>query len=145
MNKLMKYFLIFHTIVILAAGVGMWIVVKLFFPEMMVNGYFVIPLFFSLMGVIFILRFRRTPLENSVHLVNLYMIMRVIKIFTSFGVILLYWFIHQPGIRNFAALFVIFYLISLIWETYIYLRMEKYLKNMKEQNKLPSDHERIDL
>lgn len=145
MNKLMKYFLIFHTIVILAAGVGMWIVVKLFFPEMMVNGYFVIPLFFYLMGVIFILHFRRTPLENSVHLVNLYMIMRVIKIFTSFGVILLYWFIHQPGIRNFAALFVIFYLISLIWETYIYLRMEKYLKNMKEQNKLPSDHERIDL
>ncbi|MDD4696015.1 MAG: hypothetical protein PHR52_00610 [Fermentimonas sp.] len=145
MNKLMKYFLIFHTIVILAAGVGMWIVVKLFFPEMMVKGYFVIPLFFYLMGVIFILRFRRTPLENSVHLVNLYMIMRVIKIFTSFGVILLYWFIHQPGIRNFAALFVIFYLISLIWETYIYLRMEKYLKNMKEQNKLPSDHERIDL
>lgn len=141
----MKYFLIFHTIVILAAGVGMWIVVKLFFPEMMVNGYFVIPLFFYLMGVIFILHFRRTPLENSVHLVNLYMIMRVIKIFTSFGVILLYWFIHQPGIRNFAALFVIFYLISLIWETYIYLRMEKYLKNMKEQNKLPSDHERIDL
>lgn len=145
MNRLTKYFFIFHTIMILTAGVGMWIVLKLFFPEMMVKGYFVIPLFFYFMGVIFILRFRRTPLENSVHLVNLYMIMRVIKIFTSFGVILLYWFIHQPGIRNFAALFVIFYLISLIWETYIYLRMEKYLKNMKEQNKLPSDHERIDL
>ncbi|NLC86924.1 MAG: hypothetical protein GX680_08275 [Bacteroidales bacterium] len=145
MNRLTKYFFIFHTIMILTAGVGMWIVLKLFFPEMMVKGYFVIPLFFYLMGVIFILRFRRTPLENPAHLVNLYMIMRVIKIFTSFAIIFLYWLIHQPSIRNFATLFIIFYLISLIWETYIYLRMEKYIKNMKEENKHPNDHECIDL
>lgn len=145
MNKLTKYFIIFHTIMILAAGVGMWLVIKLFFPEMLVKGYFIIPLYFYLMGLIFIFRFRRTPLENPVHLVNLYMLIRVIKIFTSFAVILLYWIFHQPSIRNFASIFVIFYLISLIWETYIYLKMEKYLKNIKEQNKQPSDHERIDL
>lgn len=145
MNKLTKYFLIFHTIMILATGVGLWFILKLFFPEMLVKGYFIIPLFFYLMGLIFIFRFRRTPLDNSVQLVNLYMLIRVIKIFTSFAIILLYWLIHQPYIRNFASIFVIFYLISLIWETYIYLRMEKYIKYMKEQNKKPSNHERIDL
>lgn len=145
MNKLTKYFLIFHTIMILAAGVGIWLLLKLLFPEMMVKDYFIIPLYFYIMGLIFIFQFRRTPLENSVHLVNLYMFIRVIKIFTSFGIILLYWLIHKPSIRNFASIFIVFYLINLIWETYIYLRMEKYIKIMKEQHKHPSDHERIDL
>ncbi|MDD4778083.1 MAG: hypothetical protein PHV53_07325 [Fermentimonas sp.] len=145
MNKLTKYFLIFHTIMILAAGAGVWLVIKLFFPEIMVKGYFIIPLYFYIMGLIFIFRFRRTPLDKPAQLVNLYMLIRVIKIFTSFAIIFLYWLIHQPGIRNFASIFVIFYLISLIWETYFYLRMEKYIKLMKEENKQPSDHERIDL
>lgn len=145
MNKLTKYFIIFHTIMILASGVTVWLIIESFFPEMLVKGYFTIPLYFYLIGLIFIFRFRRTSIENPVHLVNLYMLIRVIKIFTSFGVIIMYWIFHRSGLRNFAAIFVIFYLISLLWETYIYLKMERYMKNMKEQHKHPNDHERIDL
>lgn len=130
---------------ILLAGIGVWLIIKLLLPDMVVKGYFVIPLFFYIIGLIFIFMFRRTPLDKPVHLVNLYMLIRMIKIFVSFGIILLYWFIHKPNIKNFAIIFIIFYLISLIWETFIYLKMEKYIKYMKEQDKQPNDHDRIDL
>ena len=47
--------------------------------------------------------------------------------------------IHQAGIRSFAIVFIIIYLIDLVWETYIYLRMEKYIKNKSEHNKPPKE------
>lgn len=138
--------MIFHTTMMLVTGIVVWVVLKLFFPGMLIKGYFVIPLFFYLIGLFFILRFRRTPLDKPVYLVNLYMLIRMVKIFSSFAIIIVYWIIHKPSsIRNFALIFIIFYFISLIWETYIYLKMEKYIKNMKELNKDPNDHERINL
>ncbi|ULB33572.1 MULTISPECIES: hypothetical protein [Proteiniphilum] len=142
MQKLTKYFLIFHTAMLLITGFGIWIIIKLFFPVMMVRGYFIIPLFFYLLGIIFILRFSKTPLDKPANIVNVYMLMRMIKIFVSFAVILIYWMVHKENIRNFAIIFIFFYIINLIWETYIYLRMEKYIKYKKDQKKPP--RERID-
>lgn len=142
MQKLTKYFLIFHTAMLLITGFGIWIIIKLFFPVMMVRGYFIIPLFFYLLGIIFILRFSKTPLDKPANIVNVYMLMRMIKIFVSFVVILIYWMVHKENIRNFAIIFIFFYIINLIWETYIYLRMEKYIKYKKDQKKPP--RERID-
>ncbi|MDD2246217.1 MAG: hypothetical protein PHI70_03065 [Proteiniphilum sp.] len=142
MQKLTKYFLIFHTAMLLITGFGIWIIIKLFFPGMMVKGYFIIPLFFYLLGIIFILRFSKTPLDKPANIVNVYMLMRMIKIFVSFAVILIYWMVHKENIRNFAIIFIFFYIINLIWETYIYLRMEKYIKYKKDQKKPP--RERID-
>jgi hypothetical protein len=127
---------------LLITGFGIWIIIKLFFPVMMVRGYFIIPLFFYLLGIIFILRFSKTPLDKPANIVNVYMLMRMIKIFVSFAVILIYWMVHKENIRNFAIIFIFFYIINLIWETYIYLRMEKYIKYKKDQKKPP--RERID-
>lgn len=138
MKKLVGYFIILHTIMLLLAGVGMWIILKLFFPEMLVNSFIVIPLFFYVLGLIFILQFKRTP-RQAVKVINVFMIIRTFKIFTSFILILIYWALDKTNIRNFAILFIIFYLISLVWETYIYLRMEKYMKYKDDQEKPPKE------
>lgn len=75
----------------------------------MVRGYFIIPpLFFYLLGIIFILRFSKTPLDKPANIVNVYMLMRMIKIFVSFAVILIYWMVHKENIRNFAIIFIFF-------------------------------------
>lgn len=138
MKKLVGYFIILHTIMLLLAGVGMWIILKLFFPEMLVNSFIVIPLFFYVLGLIFILQFKRTP-RQAVKVINVFMLIRTFKIFTSFILILIYWALDKTNIRNFAILFIIFYLISLVWETYIYLRMEKYMKYKDDQEKPPKE------
>jgi len=67
--------------------------------------------------------------------VNLYMLMRTIKVFISFVFVMVDWFLDKEHIRNFAIIFIIFYLINLIWETYIYLRMELYFKYKGDQLK----------
>jgi len=63
MKKLTRYFLILHTSMVLITGFGIWIILKQFFPEVQVKGYIFIPLFFNIMGLIFIYRFNRTPLR----------------------------------------------------------------------------------
>ena len=135
MKKLTIYFLILHTVMLLIAGFGLWFLLHELYPEMMIDYYFVIPLFFYLMGVIFISRFRHTPINEPKKMVNLYMLMRMIKVFFSFVILLIYWFFDKQHIRNFAIIFIVFYLINLIWETYIYLRMELYFKYKNKQQK----------
>ena len=139
MKKLIINFLIFHTVVMAVTGVGIWLLLETFFPTLLVKGYYIIPLFFYLLGILFITQFRRSAITHPTKMVNLYMLLKVIKVFVSFITILIYWFIHQAGIRSFAIVFIIFYLIDLVWETYIYLRMEKYIRNKSEHNKPPKE------
>ena len=143
MSKLIKYLYFFHTLVMVIIGIGVWFIINQFFPDMMVNGFGVIPVFFYFMGIIFIWRFKKAPFHDSGYIVNLYMLLRMIKVFTSFAIILIYWLVHKSYIRNFAIIFIIFYLISILWETYIYLRMEKYMKYKADQNKHHEEREHI--
>lgn len=128
MKELTRYFLILHTVLTLLIGVSMWLVLKMLIPDMLVKGFVAIPSFFYLFGLIFIFCFKHFSNENTAYLVNLYLFMKVIKMFTFSVIIFIYWIIHSQGLRNFIIIFIIFYLTSMIWETHIYLRMEKYIK-----------------
>ena len=139
MKKLIINFLIFHTVVMAVTGVGIWLLLEAFFPILLVKGFYIIPLFFYLLGILFITQFRLSAITHPMKMVNLYMLLKMIKVFVSFITIVIYWFIHQAGIRSFAIVFIIFYLIDLVWETYIYLRMEKYIRNKSEHNKPPKE------
>lgn len=127
---------------LLLAGFGIWFILKEFFPEILIDSYFVIPVFFYLLGLIFIYVFNHTSLENPQKVVNVYMLLRMIKIFISAAIIFIYWIVDKEGIRSFAIVFVVFYVINMIWETYIYMRMEMYFKYKGDQHKPP--RERID-
>ncbi len=139
MKKLIINFLLYHTVMMAVTGVGIWLLLESFFPAFLVKGYVVIPLFFYLLGIIFITQFRRSAITHPVKMVNLYMLLKMVKVFISFITILIYWYIHKAGIRSFAIVFIIFYLIDLVWETYIYLRMEKYIKYRSDHDKPPKE------
>lgn len=127
---------------LLIAGFGIWFILKEFFSELLINSYFVIPIFFYVLGLIFIYIFNHTSLENPQKVVNVYMLLRMIKIFISAAIIFIYWLVDKEGLRSFAIIFVVFYVINMIWETYIYMRMEMYFKYKGDQHKPP--RERID-
>jgi hypothetical protein len=135
MKKYTAFFLILHTAMLFVAGGGVWFILHRFFPDTLVDYYFIIPLFFYLLGLVFIFRFRRTPIDEPKKIVNLYMMMRMIKIFMSFVIIIFDWILDKQHIRNFAIIFIIFYLLNLVWETYIYLRMELYFRYKGKQRK----------
>ena len=144
MNRLIKYLYLFHTGLMIILGVVGWFVVHHIFPQMRFEGYAIVPCFFYLMGLVFIWRFKVAPFHKSGYIVNLYMLLRMIKIFASFGILVIYWLIHTSYIKNFAIVFVVFYLISIMWETHIYLKMEKYMKKEYEQNRLHEEREHIE-
>lgn len=135
MRKVVNNFLIIHTLLLLVLGVGGWIVLKCLFPEIEVKGYFAIPLFFYLMGVALFLRFRKISIRTPSKTTNMYMQMRGIKMLISLAIIMVYWLLNKPGFRPFAVVFLLFYLIYLIWETFLFLRMEKHIRYRKSQNK----------
>jgi hypothetical protein len=64
------------------------------------------------------------PKDNPKEIVNMYMLLRVIKVFIGVIIITLYWFLDKEQIRSFAIIFIIFYLIYLGIETYIYMKIE---------------------
>lgn len=104
---------------------------------MLLESYFLIPIFFYLLGLLFIFVFNHNNVNKPVKVVNSYMFMRMIKIFASAAFLIIYWIVDKTNVRIFAIIFAIFYLIYLIWETTIYLRMEMYVKSMvkhKEQS-----------
>ena len=136
MRKKVNKFLIIHTLLLFVLGLGGWIVLKFVFPETEVKGYYIIPLFFYLMGVVLFLRFRRISIKTPSKTSNMYMQMRLMKMLISLAGLLVYWLINKPGIRPFAIVFAVFYLLYLIWETFLFLRMEKHIRFMRNQNEL---------
>lgn len=134
MKKLSRYFLLLHTAMLLIAGLGIWFFFHKYFPDILFELYFLIPSFFYLIGIVFVLLFRRTSFHNPKGMVNLYMLMRAIKMFLSAVIVLIYWLMNRSDFRNFVIIFSVFYLINLIWETYIYMRLELYFKYKRNQH-----------
>ncbi len=137
MKKLISKIILLHTILLIVAGGGVWFILKHFFPNMQVDGYALIPLFFYVLGLLFIVFLRRSALRESKKMVNTYMMFRMIKMFATFVILIAYWVIDKQHIRSFAIIFLIFYSMNLVWETYIFTQIEKYIKFKIEQNKPP--------
>lgn len=133
-KKLTRHFFILHTTMLIVAGMGVWYILKRFFPEILIGSYFVIPLFFYFFGLVFILIMHKTPKDKPKVMVNMFMMMRMVKLFASACMILIYWFLDKENIRSFTIIFIIFYLIYLGVETYIYMWAEMYLKKQSEKN-----------
>ena len=113
---------------------GVWYILKTFFPETLIDAYFVLPLFFYVTGLAFIFIMMKVPKDKPKEMVNTYMLMRVVKVFVGVIIITFYWFLDKEQIRSFAIIFIIFYLIYLAVETYIYMKIEMYLKKEQKKN-----------
>ena len=134
MRKLVRHFIIVHTVMLFVVGFGVWFVLERFFPDMLIDSYFVIPAFFYVAGLVLIVVLRRMPKNQPRQMVNLYMLLRVIKMLAALGIVAIYWFFDRAQIRSFATIFAVFYLIYLIIETYIYSKMEIFLKMKEKEN-----------
>lgn len=141
MKKLIRRFLIVHTIMLFVAGFGVWYILKTFFPQTLIDAYFVVPLFFYVTGLAFIFIMMKMPKDKPKEMVNTYMLLRVVKVFIGVIILTFYWFLDKEQIRSFAIIFIIFYLIYLVVETYIYTKMEMFLKQeQKKSNPIKKGH-----
>lgn len=132
MKRIYIYLLIAHTALQLVTAIGIQFILDNFFPEILFDNYCIIPLFFFIIGFIPLSCFKFSPNSQPQKTVNIYMLLRVIKIFITLITILIYWIFDKDHMRNFVIIFALFYLINLIWETYIYMRMELLTKSKND-------------
>ena len=128
MKKLRRKFLILLTIFIVFVGFGSWLLLIHFFPSFAFYDYPLIPLFFYTVGIVSIYILTGLKAENSNKLLNVFMLIRGIKMFLALAIATVYWLLDRAEIRSFAIMLVAFYLCYLFFETYIYIQIETWNK-----------------
>ncbi len=136
MEKTRSKFILILTAVILITGFGLKYLITEALPQYSFSAFTSIPVFFFLLGLGLIYMLTAINNTDGKKLVNKYMLMRVIKVLSSLAFLLVYWLINKREIKNLAVAFIVFYMIFLIFETWVYLQVEK---NMKKNVEIKND------
>lgn len=134
MKKLRNKFLLLLALFIGVVSFGLWLVLKHFFPEYLFQDYPLIPLFFLIVGLASIHTLTNLKLDRPNKLLNTFMLIRGIKMLFALGLTALYWLINEAAIKEFAIIVVVFYLLYLFLETFIYIQLEKWNRKKLSQN-----------
>ena len=140
MEKTRSKFILILTAVILITGFGLKYLITEALPQYSFSAFTSIPVFFFLLGLGLIYTLTAINNTDGKKLVNKYMLMRVIKVLSSLAFLFVYWLINKREIKNFAVAFIVFYMIFLIFETWVYLQVEKKMKkNVEIKNDVTED------
>lgn len=140
MEKTRSKFILILTAVILITGFGLKYLITEALPQYSFSAFTSIPVFFFLLGLGLIYMLTAINNTDGKKLVNKYMLMRVIKVLSSLAFLLVYWLINKREIKNLAVAFIVFYMIFLIFETWVYLQVEKKMKkNVEIKNDVTED------
>ena len=140
MEKTRSKFILILTAVILITGFGLKYLITEALPQYSFSAFTSIPVFFFLLGLGLIYTLTGINNTDGKKLVNKYMLMRVIKVLSSLAFLLVYWLINKREIKNMAVAFIVFYMIFLIFETWVYLQVEKKMKkNVEIKNDVTED------
>lgn len=136
MKALRKRFVWMLTLVLGITG----IIGGLLFYNMLPQEYFVwypaIPLFYYLMGILFVWILKNCKNRSDHQLLNIYLAMRLVKFFMTLLFIGIYMWCIDEKDKEFVITIVIFYFIYLVVETGFYFEFEKSLKKRKTNEEL---------
>jgi hypothetical protein len=128
MQKLTKQLMSLFTLTILLFGWGGWVILKNIFPNEQFSWYLYIPIMFFLMGNLLIIILAKNYKLEAKKLVNLYMVIKLVKLVTAMIYILAFYFIVKDDLRAFGLVFAAFYAIYIACEFYIFYSIEKQIK-----------------
>jgi len=130
-QKSIKSLLALFTIIMFIMGWGGWGILKQIYPEMNLNWYPYLPATFFVMGFVLMVVLEKINKDNPRRLVNIYMLMKLLKIVIALTIVLVYYFVVKENMRLFLLVFGIYYAIYLLIEFYIFYITEKKIKQSK--------------
>jgi len=131
MQKLSNQLMSLFALSMLIVGWGGWGILKNLYPTETFTWYPYIPGVFFLMGISLIIILARNYKKEAKKLVNLYMILKLVKLVIAMAYILGFYFIVRDNLRVFGLVFAAYYIIYIGCEFYIFYSIEKKIK--KEQ------------
>lgn len=119
---------------IFGAGIGALLYYK--FPNFYPQWYPAILIFFYILEAIIIYTVDvKSKKLKQIKMVNMYMLTKGIKMFISLVFIGLYALIVKTELKNFVLVFVLFYFLYLLFETYCFTIIEKRIINVTKNQK----------
>lgn len=136
MKQLKRKLILTLTIMQIGIGCGIgWLLTTNQLVTFNIPYYRTIPIFFFVIGIIFIATVTKSNKNTEEKkILNLYLIIRLIKLLLSGAFVLIYWMIYPNEMKKFILIFGIFYLLYLVFETYTYAKIERRLKQDKEKD-----------
>jgi len=128
MQKLSNQLMSLFALSMLIVGWGGWGILKNLYPTETFTWYPYIPGVFFLMGISLIIILARNYKKEAKKLVNLYMILKLVKLVIAMTYILGFYFIVRDNLRVFGLVFAAYYVIYIGCEFYIFYSIEKQIK-----------------
>jgi hypothetical protein len=128
MQKVANKLLSIYALVMLAAGWGGRAILNSIFSDLEFSWYPYIPAVFFVMGISTILVLAKNYKLEGKKLVNLYMVLKLVKLIFAMSYVLGFYFIVRADLRTFGFVFAIFYAIYIACEFYIFYSIEKQIK-----------------
>ncbi len=130
---LQKMFLLILTVVMGITGIIGGIVVYNELPTEYFRWYPSIPLFYYLMGIIFVIAIGTCKKKTNIEIANLYLAMKILKVIATIIFMGFYMWLIDERDKDFVVAIGIFYFIYLILETCFYFNFEKSIKKKKDE------------
>jgi len=128
MKKLSQQLMSLFALVMLVLGWTGWGILKKLYPEEAFSWYPYIPCVFFLMGISMILILAKNYKREAKKLVNIYMVLKLVKLVMAMVYLLAFYFIVKDDIRVFGIVFAAYYGIYIGLETGIFYLIEKQIK-----------------
>lgn len=117
----------------LLVGAGIAFVMHEYFPGFNWNWFLGIFIFFLVLESVIINLVVNNSQNEGKKLVNVYMFTKVLKIILSLVFVVVYFIVERTNnIKSFIIVFIAFYLLFLIAETYLLTKVEKQIKSEKK-------------
>lgn len=130
-TKLITSVIAFGLIISGCIGVGL----SYFLPTFNWNWFVSLAIFYLIIeSLVVSLVEKCSQKKDKKQLVNMYMLTKVIKVITSLIFVTVYVLTVKENIKAFVAVFILFYLLYLIAETFIFMKIEKRIKEKNSSN-----------
>lgn len=117
---------------LLVGGMGGWIYYSIS-PHHYFGGYPLIPLFFYVFGIFMINMIEDCRKRMPKHMLQIYLLMRVMRMLVAMIVMLIYCIIVREESRGFLLTFIANYLIYLIYDSWFFFTFEANQKMKKKK------------
>ncbi len=132
MKELRTKIVVLFTFLMLVAAWGFWWLQTALMPAGVIEAYPFIPLVFYFSGIVLVQTLYRLDKTNPRKLVNVYMLLKLLKMVIAGIMALIYLLVLHTPLKPFIIVFAAFYMLYLLFETFVFYSFEKQLKKERK-------------
>jgi len=132
MKELRTKVVVLFTFLMLVAAWGFWWLQTILIPTGAIDAYPFIPLVFYFSGIVLVQTLYRLDKTNPRKLVNVYMLLKLLKMVIAGIMALIYLLVLHTPLKPFIIVFAAFYMLYILFETYVFYSFEKQIKKERK-------------